>query len=701
VFLLGITSAQAQQQREEPQPQDWGSPTLDAVLAPPEVSVSAAPTSGAAPLLVNLAVQCDTCASYRWDWGDPGNKYQVAGANQWHTYNSPGSFTATVTGTDQQGQTATASIVVNVMSLVPLGENDYCAKGDVWIGPKLDRAAHLPVACIYTGLDGSPSTGNKIIVSEATITALNLAASAATCGDTILIPASFEAQISTWTLPARPCDADSWITIRTAAEDSELPPEHTRLTPCYAGLASLPERPAYPCPNVKRVIPKLYAKGSADVISFAAGANHYRFIGLEIARTPGTGINYGLIETTGADHIIFDRMWIHGSDYPEDSKNGVFLADSTNIAIVNSYMTEFKCGPTACVDGHAVSGADGVLEIEGVWKFYNNFVEASTENMLFGGSTKGVATPTDLEVRLNHFFKRPSWNPKHPDFVPPTTRSKGYIVKNLFELKNAQRVLFEGNYGEYSWGGFSQTGWSMVLTSRGSWAAVADVTIRFNKFSHVGSGFQLIAALTPQPRADSKEAARWSLHDNVIDDMDADFYLGSGQAFSMISEYTARPPLNNVTISHNTFFNYTPQPGNMFNLGVEAANPQKPFQIQVTDNIMRAAKYSVWSTGKGTCVVSGKPWTTFTQCYDTFHIANNVLAGYADPKGPSQGFFPGNYQTTDPMGSMDSIQFVNWNNGKDGDYHLQPTSPYHNMASDGTDLGANIDAVNQAVKLAY
>ena len=33
--------------------------------------------------------------------------------------------------------------------------------------------------------------------------------------------------------------------------------------------------------------------------------------------------------------------------------------------------------------------------------------------------------------------------------------------KNLFELKNAQRVLFEGNILENSWGGFSQRGFAI------------------------------------------------------------------------------------------------------------------------------------------------------------------------------------------------------------------------------------------------
>jgi hypothetical protein len=51
------------------------------------------------------------------------------------------------------------------------------------------------------------------------------------------------------------------------------------------------------------------------------------------------------------------------------------------------------------------------------------------------------------------------------------------------ELKNAMRVLFEANLLENSWGGFTQTGYSIVLTpvnqsDRCPVCRVNDVTIR-------------------------------------------------------------------------------------------------------------------------------------------------------------------------------------------------------------------------------
>ena len=39
------------------------------------------------------------------------------------------------------------------------------------------------------------------------------------------------------------------------------------------------------------------------------------------------------------------------------------------------------------------------------------------------------------------------------------------------------------------------------------------------------------------------------------------------------------------------------------------------------------------------------------------------------------------------------MQFVNFNNGNGGDYHLLSTSPYKGAATDGKDLGADINAI--------
>ncbi|HEY8235023.1 MAG TPA: L,D-transpeptidase family protein [Gaiellaceae bacterium] len=75
--------------------------------APPTIAASATVTSGAAPLAVLFSASGDA-VSYRWDFGDGGG---ADGASVEHVYRA-GAFTAHVTGTSADGETATASVRV-------------------------------------------------------------------------------------------------------------------------------------------------------------------------------------------------------------------------------------------------------------------------------------------------------------------------------------------------------------------------------------------------------------------------------------------------------------------------------------------------------------------------------------------------------------------------------------------------------------
>jgi hypothetical protein len=78
-------------------------------------------------------------------------------------------------------------------------------------------------------------------------------------------------------------------------------------------------------------------------------------------------------------------------------------------------------------------------------------------------------------------------------------------------------------------------------------------------------------------------------------------------------------------------------------------------------------------------------------CISSYSFSNNALPG-------ATGAWPaGNYYPADTA----SIQFADYNGGNGGDYHLLPSSPYKSAGSDGKDLGADIDAINQEIAGIY
>jgi endonuclease/exonuclease/phosphatase family metal-dependent hydrolase len=84
---------------------------------PPQVSASATPTSGNAPLTVSFNSTASdpdgSIASYSWVFGNGQTSSQ---ADPSVTYQSAGTYTARVTVTDDDGATASASVVITVTS---------------------------------------------------------------------------------------------------------------------------------------------------------------------------------------------------------------------------------------------------------------------------------------------------------------------------------------------------------------------------------------------------------------------------------------------------------------------------------------------------------------------------------------------------------------------------------------------------------
>jgi hypothetical protein len=374
----------------------------------------------------------------------------------------------------------------------------------------------------------------------------------------------------------------------------------------------------------------------------------------------------------------------------------------TNAAVVDSFLSDFHCTSIvgSCTDAKAIGGGGG-WRPGGPYKVVDNFLEASGENVLFGGGP-ATATPADIEIRRNHFFKPLIWQSGQPGFVGGQG-GHPFIVKNLFELKNAQRVLFEANILEYSWGGFGQNGFAFMLTPKNqAWThhtnvcplcQVTDVTIRYSTVSHVGAGVA-IATILSDLGGMASAGARFSIHDITIDDVNARAYDGSGILFMVLNNWW-RNALNSVTINHVTGFG---DPTFRVISLLDAPPNPKMSGLVMSNNILGLGSFTFASAGGGppNCASSFIPLTTLNLCFSSYAFSSNAIIGSSLASKPSD-WPSGNYFSATPA----AVQFVNYNNADGGNYQLLPSSPYKNTASDGKDLGADISTLQSAISGVY
>src|SRR4029079_19590158 len=146
--------------------------------------------------------------------------------------------------------------------------------------------------------------------------------------------------------------------------------------------------------------------------------------------------------------------------------------NSAATTIVNSYISDIKSKQS---DAQAIAGWNG----PGPFTIENNYLEASGENVLFGGADPSIANlvPSDISFRFNHVIKPASW------------RSQGWTVKNLIEVKNAQRMVIDSNLIENNWAA-AQAGYAFMLTPRNQngkapWSVVQQITVTNNVVQHV------------------------------------------------------------------------------------------------------------------------------------------------------------------------------------------------------------------------
>ncbi len=314
--------------------------------------------------------------------------------------------------------------------------------------------------------------------------------------------------------------SNGWITVRTSALSS-LPPSGTRIDPArHAAL-----------------MPKLVANTVAEALRTQHGASGWRVVGIEITVIPTlTWVHNGLVLLgdggTGQNQLsqvpsdlILDRVYIHGQ--PNVSLKRCVALNSASTAIVDSQLLE--CHGRG-FDSQAIATWNG----PGPYRIENNRLEGAGEVIIFGGSNPAIQNlvPSDITIRRNYFYRPMSW--------------KGvWTVKNLFELKNAQRVLLEGNVMENNWVD-GQVGFAVVIGSFDTtypWCIVQDVTIRYNHIHNSAGGFNLV-----EHYGNALSMRRVAVQHNLMTSIGASGLGTNGRMFQLFDG------IDDLWIEHNTGF---------------------------------------------------------------------------------------------------------------------------------------------------
>ena len=479
-----------------------------------------------------------------------------------------------------------------------------------------------------------------------------------------------------FTLPAKSNPSKKWIYI-ISSQLAALP-EGVRVSPANAVS-----------------MPKIVAPAATAPLTVKYGANYWRLAGIEITGASsypnGCGtpalhcMTYFLMNIEGtagalADHIYLDRIYGHGGP-TQDFQGGVVM-NWNNAALVDSYIDDIH------IKGFDSIGT-GCYRCTGPIKIVNNYISASTENIMFGGSggNSNPGVPSDIEIRNNYLYKPLSW-------VTASVTNHSMVVKNAFEVKSGQRILFDNNVIENVWAN-GQAGFAIVLTVRtqqsGDFAVDNDITITNNVLKNVVSGINSGAVddgCGPPSYPNCHNAgsqARWNISNNLILLYDPTILGGNrnlGMQFSQgLNRIAGTTPatlgmMQDVVFQHNTIITAASTPNCFASIYFTYQNqsytpaPHVTSNIWILDNVLcKGATGDGQMQGTTPALSTYMPWPNTAPNDITARFTGNVMYGQG---GRIYAWPAGNLQTNTPFTYVNPSAL---------DYQL--LTPYWTTTTDG------------------
>lgn len=275
----------------------------------------------------------------------------------------------------------------------------------------------------------------------------------------------------------------------------------------------------------------------------------------------------------------------------------------------------------------------------------------------------------------------------------PTSSGNVWATKNIFELKNADGWTIEGNIFENIWKQ-AQRGDAVLFTPANTGGGndsthVANMTFRNNIIRHAAGIFQVtcrdVGSTNPSGRTHNIQITNnlsYDINGPFYGGADRIFYISKGGATQLYPDQATNPSTmacKDITVDHNTWDQTTTQ-NSVINLDMFSTVFRLNEHLVWTNNITVRGVYGM--TGSNGCVIGNDCWTKTTDAASVW--SKNVVADAACSAYPSP--------TTNFCPTSATLQTY-YTDFAGNDFRLKSTSPYHNAALDGTDIGANIPAI--------
>ena len=548
------------------------------------------------------------------------------------------------------------------------------------VQPQLPRSCTVP---LY------PAPASTVSVNTAE--ALQNALTNAQCGQSIEIQAGVT-YTGNFVVPGLACPASAPVLVTSSAISSL--PQWMVPSRSLAGSAQ---------------VSTLASSNSGAALTVSDHAANWYFAGLEFTLTPDAQYVYPIVDmgdqTTSVAalpaNITFDRVLVHPASCPASgicnyAQRGITM-NCVNCATINSNIWGIV-NPGQDAQAIMAYNTTGPLLIA------NNDLEASGENVMFNTECPvtgygpgvwgipGCPVPSDVTVTRNHFIKQPAWETL-PVGCNPATTLECYDVKNQFEIKHGQRVLVDSNWFDTTFAE-GQDEFIIMNCFYNPFQVCRDFTVTSNLFMH-GPMLGVIAG-----NGNGVTGQRVMFRNNLAIDISGVNWGGTGLAFQLNTT-------DGFIADHNTIINTPP----LFLNGLNFSDPPPSTDIdfQYTNNFQYGSPFAngmspgatlaaLPSAVFGATVFVGDTWG-----YPNQNAVDNMPeypAGVESLSAPGCTFNTKSISSCWPLdwAMVGFLDFAGGNAGtKLAGLALNPSSPYHNAATDGSDIGANVAAVLAAI----